>query len=77
MSKNMKFEEAMLKLEESVRLIEGGTLSLDESIEKYEEALKYVRICNDTLEKAEQKVRILTESTDGSISDRPFDQDET
>lgn len=77
MSKNMKFEEAMLKLEESVRLLEGGTLSLDESIEKYEEALKYVRICNDTLEKAEQKVRILTESTDGSISDRPFDQDET
>ena len=73
----MKFEEAMLKLEESVRLLEGGTLSLDESIEKYEEALKYVRICNDTLEKAEQKVRILTESTDGSISDRPFDQDET
>ena len=77
MSKNMKFEEAMLKLEESVRLLEGGTLSLDESIEKYEEALKYVRICNDTLEKAEQKVRILTESADGSISDRPFDQDET
>ena len=77
MSKNMKFEEAMLKLEESVRLLEGGTLSLDESIEKYEEALKYVRICNDTLEKAEQKVRILTESTDGSVSDRPFDQDET
>ena len=77
MSKNMKFEEAMLKLEESVRLLEGGTHSLDESIEKYEEALKYVRICNDTLEKAEQKVRILTESTDGSISDRPFDQDET
>ena len=77
MSKNMKFEEAMLKLEESVRLLEGGTLSLDESIEKYEEALKYVRICNDTLEKAEQKVRILTESADGSISDRPFDQNET
>ena len=77
MSKTIKFEEAILKLEETVRLLEGGTLSLDESIEKYEEALKYVRICNDTLEKAEQKVRILTESTDGSISDRPFDQDET
>ena len=76
MSKEIKFEEAIVKLEDAVRLLEGGTLSLDESIEKYEEALKYVRICNETLDKAEQKVRILTESADGSITDRPFIQDE-
>ena len=76
MSKTIKFEEAIAKLEDAVRLLEGGTLSLDESIEKYEEALKYVKICNEILEKAEQKVKILTESPDGSISDRPFVQDE-
>lgn len=76
MSKEMKFEEAISKLEETVRLLEGGTLSLDESIEKYEEALEYVKLCNKTLEKAEQKVKILTQSADGSISDRPFVQDE-
>lgn len=76
MSKDIKFEEAILKLEEVVRLLEGGTLSLDESIEKYEEALKYVKVCNETLEKAEQKVKILTEGKDGVISDRPFVQDE-
>ena len=76
MSKEIKFEEAIVKLEDAVRLLEGGTLSLDESIEKYEEALKYVRICNEALDKAEQKVKILTESADGSITDRPFIQDE-
>ena len=76
MSNSIKFEEAILKLEESVRLLEGGSLSLDESIEKYEEALRYVKICNETLEKAEQKVKILTEGKDGAISDRPFIQDE-
>ena len=76
MSKEMKFEEAISMLEEAVRLLEGGTLSLNESIEKYEEALEYVKICNKTLEKAEQKVKILTQSADGSISDRPFIQDE-
>ena len=76
MSNSIKFEEAILKLEESVRLLEGGALSLDESIEKYEEALRYVKICNETLEKAEQKVKILTEGKDGAISDRPFIQDE-
>lgn len=76
MSKNMKFEEAISRLEDAVRLLEGGALSLDESIDKYEEALKYVKICNEMLEKAEQKVKILTEGADGMISDRPFIQDE-
>ena len=76
MSKTIKFEEAMTKLEEAVRLLESGDLTLDESIVKYEDALKYVRICNEMLEKAEQKVKILTESADGSISDHPFIQDE-
>ena len=76
MSKNIKFEEAMLKLEDSVRLLESGTLTLDESIEKYEDALKYVKICNEMLEKAEQKVKMLTQSSDGIITDIPFDQNE-
>ena len=72
----MKFEEAISRLEDAVRLLEGGALSLDESIDKYEEALKYVKICNEMLEKAEQKVKILTEGADGMISDRQFIQDE-
>lgn len=76
MNKAIKFEESLSKLEEAVKLLESGKLSLDESIEKYEIALKYVRICNEMLEKAEQKVKILTESQDGTISDRPFVHDE-
>ena len=76
MSKAVKFEEAITKLEEAVRLLEGGALTLDESIDKYEEALKYVKVCNEALEKAEQKVKLLTEGSDGTISDRPFVQDE-
>ena len=76
MDSTMKFEEALAKLEEAVRLLEGGKLTLDESIEKYEDTLKYVRICNEMLEKAEQKVKILTASADGTVSDRPFIQDE-
>ena len=76
MSNTMKFEEAIAKLEEAVRLLESGSLSLDESIERYEDALKYVRVCNEMLEKAEQRVKILTQSSDGTVSDRPFIQDE-
>ena len=76
MKENIKFEEAMKLLEDSVRSLESGTLSLDESISKYEEAIKYIKICNESLEKAEQKVKILTEGPDGAIYDRPFINDE-
>lgn len=77
MNQNIKFEDAIAMLEEAVRLLESGSLSLDESIEKYEDAIKYVRICNDRIEKAEQKVEILLQGADGAITDAPFIQHET
>ena len=72
MNSTMKFEEALVKLEEAVRLLEGGKLTLDESIEKYEDTLKYVRICNEMLEKAEQKVKILLSDAEGT-HEEPFE----
>ncbi len=70
--KNMKFEEAILRLEDITAELESGELTLDESIAKYEEALKLLRICNKTLEMAELKVKILTEKEDGTITDADF-----
>ena len=72
MKKDIKFEEALEKLEESVKRLEGGNMSLDESLLAFEEAVKLVKICNEKLESAEQRVRILTESSDGAVSDAPF-----
>lgn len=68
----MKFEEAMTLLEASVARLEGGTLGLDDAIAEYERAVGLIRICNERLEGAEKKVRLLTETADGSVSDRPF-----
>ena len=76
MNRNIKFEDAIASLEDAVRLLESGSLSLDESLEKYEEAIKYVRICSEKLEKAEQKVKILIEGADGTVTDAPFIQNE-
>lgn len=73
MKKDIKFEEALEKLEESVKLLESGNMSLDESIKVFEEAVKLVNTCNEKLECAEQKVRMLTESADGAVTDVPFD----
>lgn len=76
--KDMNFEEALAKLEDQVKKLECGNMTLDDSISSFEEAVKLVKICNEKLEKAERRVRILTESQDGSITDMPFDgADET
>ena len=72
MNEKMKFEEAMLSLEDIVKKLESGNLSLDDSLKAFEEAIALVKLCNSRLENAEQQVRILTEGADGVVSDAPF-----
>lgn len=69
----------MLSLEDIVKKLECGELALDDSLKAFEEAVSYVKICNEKLEAAEQKVKILIKSSDGSVTDAPFDlkEDET
>ncbi len=72
MKKNMKFEEALASLENIVKSLEAGTLTLDESLEVFGEAVMLVKLCNEKLSEAEQKVRLLTEGVDGETTDVPF-----
>ena len=71
--KEINFEEALKKLEGEVKKLEGGNMTLDESISAFEEAVKLVKICNEKLENAERRVRLLTEKADGTVTDIPFD----
>ncbi len=77
MCDNIKFEDALQKLEEIVRQMENGTLTLDESITKYKEAVELVKLCNSKLEEADQVVKILAESHDGTVYDRDFVNNES
>ncbi len=78
MKKNVSFEEAFNTLEELVGRLEDGGLSLDESMETFEEAVKLVKLCNAKIEQAEQKVKMLVNGANGEITDKPFDTaDET
>ena len=72
MSENMKFEDAIERLEGEVKRLESGNMSLDEALTSYENAVRLAKICTERLEAAEAKVRILTESADGTVSDMPF-----
>lgn len=72
MKKNMSFEEAMLALENAVDKLEHGDQSLDESLTAFEEAIKLIKMCNAKLDAAEQKVRMLVENSDGTVTDTAF-----
>lgn len=72
---NLTFEEAMAKLEDAVAQLEGGELSLDKSIAEFENAVKLIRLCEEKITDAKQRVRILTQSADGAVTDMPFGGD--
>lgn len=71
---NMSFEAALVALEDIVKKLELGTLSLEDSLSAYEEGIKLARICTAKLESAKQRVSILSAGADGVVSDSPFIQ---
>jgi exodeoxyribonuclease VII small subunit len=56
------FENVLLKLEQIVQELEKGEIPLSESINKFEEGIELYEECRDFLSKAEQKIKVLTES---------------
>lgn len=72
MKKDIKFEEAMERLDEIVKALDQGKTDLDASLTLFEEGVEMVKYCNKCLENAEQRVRILTANEDGEISDKAF-----
>jgi exodeoxyribonuclease VII small subunit len=61
-SKNMakdKFEEALGRLEDIVKKMEAGDMTLEESLKAFEEGIKLARLCSRRLDDAERRVEIL------------------
>lgn len=71
-NENITFEEAVARLEQIVRCMEEGKLSLDDSLKAFEEGIALVRFCNGKLDTAEQRVRILLTGDDGAMTTAPF-----
>jgi exodeoxyribonuclease VII small subunit len=66
------FESALKNLEDIVTQLEGGDLTLDKSLELFEEGVKISRFCSGKLEEAERKVDTLMKAADGSLKETPF-----
>lgn len=60
------FETALERLEGLVDTLERGDLALEESLEKFEEGVRLVRLCSARLHAAEVRIRELEASVDGT-----------
>ena len=71
-NKEKTFEEAMARLEEIVRALDGGSAGLDDSLGLFEEGIALVKLCNAKLEGAEQKVKLLAKGENGELEETDF-----
>ena len=70
------FEDAMQRLDAIVAKLEEDKLPLDEMLARYEEGVALARYCGEKLEAAEQKVRIIAQKADGTVTLEEFDDGE-
>mgnify|MGYP000161197920 FL=1 len=70
--KSPQLEEALDSLEALVERMESGELTLEESLQAFEQGVKLTRECQQALSQAEQKVRILLEQ-DPQAEPAPFE----
>jgi exodeoxyribonuclease VII small subunit len=70
----IKFEEALKKLEKIVEDLEKGDLSLDEALKKYQEGIALSRLCNQRLETAKKKIDLLVKNKKNEFELRPLNE---
>lgn len=66
--KALSFEDAMEKLEKIVDALDSGDVSLEKSIDIYEQGAALQRHCEDKLKQAEMRVQKIVAGADGKAS---------
>ncbi|SHH76662.1 Exodeoxyribonuclease VII small subunit [Caloranaerobacter azorensis DSM 13643] len=69
---NIKFEEALEKLEHIVRRIESGQLTLEETMEEFTKGIELYNYCLKVLNEAEGKIKMIVEKEDGEYNEIDF-----
>lgn len=66
------YEELVRELEQIVRRLESGDITLDQSMALFARGIELTRRCQNQLDAIEKKITILIENPDGSLDERPF-----
>jgi len=64
-SKPKNFESSLEELERIVRELEQGELTLEKSLELFEQGVKLSRECQERLNQAERRIEMLTRDNQG------------
>ncbi|HET7874085.1 MAG TPA: exodeoxyribonuclease VII small subunit [Methylomirabilota bacterium] len=73
---DIKFEDALRRLEEIVDQLEAGNLPLEESLRVFEEGVGLARKCAKYLDEAEKRIELLTKDEAGVLKAEPFTPEE-
>lgn len=65
MTEDLTYEQALTKLDEKLKLLEDGDLSLDAALAVVDEARAYLKICEQRLEEARKRIEVRPEVTGG------------
>ena len=71
--RELSFEQALTRLEEIVERMEGGDLSLDESLSLFQEGVGLSQVCSRQLNTAEERIHKLVRIEDGKFSIEHFE----
>ena len=69
------FEKSLQTLEQLVESMEGGDMTLEKSLEAFEQGIKLTKECQQALREAQQKVDILPQQN-GDEEFTPFAEDD-
>ena len=70
---DLKFEAALERLEQIVDQLEAGNLTLEESLQVFEEGVGLARRCGKFLDEAEKRIELLTRDESGVLKTAPFE----
>ncbi|MFC1553754.1 exodeoxyribonuclease VII small subunit [candidate division KSB1 bacterium] len=64
---NLKFDEAIKKLEEIVDNLEQGDVPLEDTVKLFQEGISLAKHCKDKLHHAEKEIQKIIKDTDGDF----------
>lgn len=67
----LKFEDAMIQLEDIVGELEHGDVPLEKAIELFQQGMKLSQLCSQKLEQVERKIEMIVEEN-GELRKKPF-----
>ena len=73
---DIKFEDALARLEQIVDTLEAGNLPLEDSLKVFEEGVGLARRCARYLDEAEKRIELLTKDEAGLLRVEPFTWDD-